>query len=230
MVFPYRKHGFSRLTKQRQSNNLPRSSQKNRFEEALGLGRTAIEHLENATDNGALTRTVAYQEMGRVQLQCADHFAARRTLERAAQTMRQDWFYFEFAMATFPLLAEAILGQHWAKGPASVDKITRTQVHRAARRARVVAWVFVNIRAHAYRISDRAAVACGKTARGIKFFNKAIRTAEQSEARGELARALLDKSAINPQTAAADRKQATRILEELGAVIHPSEQQALGLT
>jgi hypothetical protein len=29
MVFPYRKHGFSRLTKQRQSNNLPRSSQKN---------------------------------------------------------------------------------------------------------------------------------------------------------------------------------------------------------
>ena len=55
---------------------------------------------------------------------------------------------------------------------------------------------------------------------------RSIATAEKQGSPYELARALLDRSLINPETAVADREKGQSLLQELHSVLPEAEQQA----
>jgi hypothetical protein len=73
------------------------------------------------------------------------------------------------------------------------------------------------------------AAAKGKTRRAIKYFDKAIASAQKIGAEYELARSSIDKSLLDHPQAAADRQRGLDLLESLGCVLPDAEVEYLGL-
>ncbi len=63
----------------------------------------------------------------------------------------------------------------------------------------------------------------------IKYFDKAIATAEKITSDYERARALIDKSMLDHPQATADRQHGLEVLESLGCVLPDAEVEYLGL-
>lgn len=132
-------------------------------------------------------------------------------------------------MGTCSLLAEAILGCDWIDGKTGIDRNDRIEGRRIASRARLLCGRFPNLRPHSFRVSGRAATANGKPKKALKYFDKAIATAEKIGARYEHARSLIDKSILDHPDAGTDRKRGLQMLEELGCVLPVAEMKYLDL-
>ena len=80
------------------------------------------------------------------------------------------------------------------------------------------------------RVTGRLAAAKGKQKKAIRYFDKAIESAQKLGADNQHARALIDKSMLDHPSAQADRAKGLQMLEELGCVLPVAEQQYLGIT
>ena len=200
-------------------------SRQGEFETSIKSCLEAIDVLEKC--NGTF-ECVGYQELGRAQLQASDYVHARESLSRAVSLVLGLRF-FESSAPSFPLLAEAILGNKWSGQPNSIAGKDRRKAARTAFVARLTGIVFPNNRPHAYRVSGRAAAANGKAKRAIKYFDRAIVAAEKTGARCEHARALIDKSVLAHTNARADRQRGLEILKGLGCVLPDAECEYLNI-
>jgi hypothetical protein len=95
---------------------------------------------------------------------------------------------------------------------------------RETRLARFVGWRYPNYRAHALRVSGRAAFALRKTTAAARYLERAILAAEKIGARYDLARALLDASRVIPDRADDYLRRGQQLLDELGATVPEAER------
>ncbi len=88
--------------------------------------------------------------------------------------------------------------------------------------------LFPNMRAHTYRVSGRAAVACGKTRQAIRYFERALQEATKFGNRSEYARTLIDKSMlVQGEESASLREEGLKSLKELQTVLPEAEMSML---
>ncbi len=194
-------------------------SRSGRFEQALVHARESL-----ALINKLLTRAIAYQELGRAQIQASDYAGAEVTLREGLKFLRADMFYFDFAIQSFSLYPEAIIGTHWFRGPTGNDLRKRRQAAWAAMTARFWSWSFPNMRAHTLRVSGRVAAACGKTRQAVRYFDQAMIAATKYGNRGEYARALIDKSLlVDGDVANSLRSEGLAILQAHHTVLPDAE-------
>lgn len=193
------------------------------FEQAIFLGARAVSVLEKW--NGVF-KSIAYQELGRAQLQASDYSAARKTLSHAVHLVSRLRF-FEVSVSSFPLLVEAVLGAHWATEPKLIPRPDLNKARRTSFIGRLTGWIFPNNLPHAIRVSGRAACARRKSRKAMKYFDKAIAAAMKIGADYEHARALIDKSMLDYPEAQSDREKGLELLESLGCVLPDAEVEYL---
>src|SRR5262249_47908368 len=137
---------------------------------------------------------------------------------------------FVITAKTYPLAVEAGLGPNW------YDPAEHAAIRADKARMRTIGWVvwkclgigalFMVARAHGLRARGRHAFVTGNRRKALRLINLAITTAEQQGSPYELARALLDRSLINPDTAIPDREKGEALLRELNSVLPEAEQAA----
>ena len=137
---------------------------------------------------------------------------------------------FMMTCKAYPLAVEAGLGPNWH------DAAAHAAIRADKGRMRTIGWVlwkcmgigplFLVARAHCLRVRGRHAFVTGNRRKALRFMDRAIATAEQQGSPYELARALLDRSLINPDTAAADREKGESLLKELSSVLPEAEVAA----
>jgi hypothetical protein len=178
-----------------------------------------------------VARPVAVYTDSFVLLQCSKYEEA---FVRALEAQRLTHRYLGVFMLTskaFPLAVEAGLGPRW-HDPAAHSKITANKgrmkaVSRVLWKCLAMEALFVVARAHCYRVRARYAFVTGKIRKARRLIDRAIAAAEKQGSPYELARALLDRSLINPATAAADREKGQALLAELHSVLPEAERAAL---
>jgi tetratricopeptide (TPR) repeat protein len=190
-----------------------------KFEEAIAYAREALEMLKKS-----LTRSVAWQELGRSLLQGSRYEESEKALHSGIKQMQSDLFYFDYSMQLFSLHTEAIVGAEWSRGPKVVSRDKQRRGNRAASKARFWAMFFPNMRAHTYRVSGRAAMACGKTRQALRYFDRALKEATKFGNRSEYARTLIDKSRlVQGEESAQLREEGLKRLKELHNVLPEAE-------
>ncbi len=179
-------------------------SRRGEFARAIESAREASARLSRA---GLLTVGIAEQELGRAQLQASDYVAAKQTLHDNIRFVVRKLALTETFLDTFSLHTEAVIGDDWVNGSKRVDNKKQKAVSKSSEEAALLCTRFPTLRAHCYRVSGRAALACGRLQKAPKYFDKAIASAEKIGARYELARALIDKSILDHSDAKADRRR-----------------------
>ncbi len=192
-----------------------------RTNEALEHTRCAVEILLRRK---SMAVTIAQGTEGFAHMQASDYAAARSVLEESARRIRAGFWYMEVANPTFPLLVESLLGPRWSDPQGGPGRRVARKAWRKARFARFLGWLFPNLRAHALRVSGRAAFATGKTRRAARYLERSIAAAEAHGARYDLARALLDASLVIPVKADEYRRRGHQLLDELGAAVPDAER------
>jgi tetratricopeptide (TPR) repeat protein len=194
-----------------------------RIDEALDLAERAIESLQQ---RGSWAIGIAWQVLGFVRLQASDYAGARAALEQSRATVRRTLALVEFVGSFSPLLVESLLGPRWADAEAEggPSRTVARQAWRESRFARFIGWRFPNYRAHAWRVSGRAAFARGRTRTASLYFERAITAAEALGARYDLARSLLDAARVLPDRTYDYRRRGQQILDELRAVVPEAER------
>jgi serine/threonine protein kinase/tetratricopeptide (TPR) repeat protein len=200
-------------------------SRQGEFQRGVLHAQAAVDVLEkwNAT-----FKCIAYQELGRTQLQASDYPAARATLRHAVGLVFR-FRFFEISVPSFSLLAEAVLGSNWIVNSESLSRKDRNSAQRMARIARWTGWLFPNNLPHAHRVSARHAVAKGKKRKAMKYFDKALAAAQKVGADYEGARARIDKSMLDYPNSKWDREQGLALLESLGCVLPDAEVEYLNI-
>jgi hypothetical protein len=179
-----------------------------------------------------VARPVAVYTDAFVSLQESDYDRAFvRALE--CQWLTQRFLgIFLWTSKAYPLAVEAGLGPNW-HDPNSSSKI------RADRKLmRQISWIlwkclgiggiFKVTRAYCFRVRGRHAFVMGKTRKALRYFDRAILSAQQHGLPYDRARAILDRSLINGDTAARDRdrEEGQSLLRELSSVLPKAEQLA----
>jgi hypothetical protein len=135
-----------------------------------------------------------------------------------------------FSAKAYPLAIEAGLGPDWHdpdRHPAiRADKSRMRTIIWVLWKCRGIGALFLVARAQSLRVRGRHAFVIGKKQKAVRLLDGAIRTAEKQGSPYELARALLDRSLINPETAVADREKGQSLLRELHCVLPEAEQLA----
>jgi tetratricopeptide (TPR) repeat protein len=195
-------------------------SRRGKFEEAIQYAREALEMVRKH-----FTRSVASQELGRALLQGSQYDESEQILRNGIKQMHSDFFYFDYSMQLFSLHTEAIVGAEWSRGSKVVSRDKQRRGNRAASKARFWAMFFPNMRAHTYRVSGRAAAACGKTGKALRYFDRALKEATKFGNRSEYARTLIDKSRlIDGEESARLREEGLKRLQELHNVLPDAER------
>jgi hypothetical protein len=177
-----------------------------------------------------VTRSVAVYTDAFVLLQCSEY---DKSFERALESQRLTQRFLGVFMLTskaYPLAVEAGLGPNWH------DPAAHSAIRSDRPRMRTIAWglykclgigaLFVVARAHCLRVRARHAFVTGKVRKARRLIDRAIAAAEKQGSPYELARALLDRSLIDPATAECDRAKGESLLAELHSVLPSAEQAA----
>ncbi|MFN7842811.1 MAG: protein kinase domain-containing protein [Pirellula sp.] len=196
------------------ADGLARSGQ---YSQAVQLAQEAEAVLDGASHH------VCLQELARTLLNASRY---REAAEAARRCIRETLTcaIVEISADGFPIMIEALLGEHWATDRRAISKAN----HRSARFyslfALCLGFLFCSLRPHCTRVRGRLAVASGRNRKGARLFTKAIQVAEQSGARYELARALIDRSRLRGKGFRVDYDRGCQLLNELGGVLPPKER------
>ena len=194
-------------------------------EEAIEFCRQAIDILEECN---SVFKCIAYQELGRVQMQASDYAESARALETSVKKMFR-LRIFEISTPALSLLAEAILANHWISKTHSLPFGKRFKAKRLLCYSWIASRFFPNNRAHHFRVSGRLAHTCGRPKKAIKCFEKAVAAASEFGLKYEHSRALIDKSMLDYAEAKLDRQRGLDLLESLGCVLPDAEVEYLGI-
>lgn len=201
---------------------------------ADALGRRG--QVELALDESDISLASIWN-MGVVAIPIATHTRAFVFLQGSQYTIASELLEFarrfavkklvhvnDMTIRTYPLLAESLLGGHWH---AAVDRRTLRRVGRVLRTARMLSWMFPNLRPQTYRMLGRAAAARGRRRSGIRWFHRAMAAAQQVDADYELARAKIDLAALDDDHRDRLLQEACEMLRELQATIPAEEAWSL---
>ena len=172
---------------------------------------------------------IASQELARALLQGSEYKSAEETASDSIREAWKEWSLMELCLDSYAILVEAIGADHWHRGAAFFSRPRKRFAARMARRSRIVSWFFPSLKPHALRVSGRASVILGKTARAEQYFARAIKSAQESGADFECARTLIDRSMLEGINAEQDRSQGLEKLEYLGCVLPDAEVEYLGI-
>lgn len=174
--------------------------------------------------------SIAEIQKSRVELYARNYTIAREPLWRSVKAMYRRLVYCEISVPAFGLLVEAILGKDWASGKNSrLSSRDRWKARAFSTISRMSSRQFPSNRPLAYRMTARVCTARGKVRSAMKWFDRAIRVAEQLGCEYERARALLDKSMLDYPQATADRQRGLDLMESLGCVVPEAEIEYLGI-
>lgn len=175
-----------------------------------------------------MARPIAVFTDAFVRLQASENDLAFNAAILSQKLTEQSLGVFLVTAKAYPLAIEAGLGPDWHD----------PQLHSAIRsnkaRMRKLWWIvwktvaigalFLVARAHGLRVRGRYAFVMGRRSKAIRLFNRAVVVAEQQGSPYELARTLLDRSLVNPESANEDRRVGFSMLKELNAVLPAAEQ------
>ncbi|MCA9138066.1 MAG: protein kinase [Planctomycetales bacterium] len=172
-----------------------------------------------------VSRSVALHHLGFLHIQASLYDKAVETFETVQKQLRQDLFYAEFAIRTYPWLIEALLGPDWTT-PTSGARVSRAR--KLAFQCHFFAWCYPTIRAHSQRMFGRLAAIRGNHTKAARTFKKSIQTAEQYDGRYDFARGLLDLAAVQEKDRDENRAKAVSLLKRLESTIPHAESWLLG--
>ena len=177
-----------------------------------------------------VTRPVAVCTEAYVLLQASKYDQAFASALLAQRLTERGVGVFIVSAKAYPLAIEAGLGPNWH------DPNAHAAIRADKGRMRTMTWVlwkclgigalFMVARAHSLRVRGRHAFVTGHRRKAVRLIHRAIAIAEKQGSPYELARALLDRSLINPDTAVADREKGQSLLRELSSVLPVAEQTA----
>jgi tetratricopeptide (TPR) repeat protein len=202
------------------ANALSRMGRLDEAHQHLSQALAAIEGLHRP-----LTRSIALVHAGFVYLQSSDYEQAITVLDESRRVLQSELMYFEYQVGAYPRLIEALLGPDWH------NPLPRAVLRRAKRfslMSRLFGWRFPTLRPHALRIRGRLLWASGRGRKAVKAFEKAISAARGLGADYDLARSLLDLSAIDANRRDELRAEGIAMLKRLKAVIPFAERWQLG--
>ena len=120
---------------------------------------------------------------------------------------------------------ESVAGPDWSLNPTPVN---RRVVRRRCRIARLLAAFHPKIRPHLLRSRGRAFTVLGKRQKSIKELERAVSCARKLGMPYDLAKSLLDLSAVKEAKRDENRAEAIRLLKEMESVIPRAESWLLG--
>jgi tetratricopeptide (TPR) repeat protein len=169
---------------------------------------------------GSIGEVTAWNHLGFVELQSSDYSAAVAALETSRRLMEGKLLFLEYAIHTYPLLIEALVGPDWTT-PRDDPSIRRA--HRLRWKARFFASRFPNAHPHTMRVLGRLFAVRGSFRKARRCLERAVESARRLGHEYQLARSLLDLAAVDAKRGQELRHEASEILRRLGAVIPAAE-------
>ncbi len=162
---------------------------------------------------------------GFVLLQCSDYRRASEISDVSWRTAIKHYRLMDVCLRGLAWNLESVAGPEWADQPWEIE---RSLVRKRCRWAWLLAFPHFKIRPHLLRARGRALSVLGKRRQAIKSIKKAVANARKFGMKYDLAKALLDLAAIEPQGREENREEAIKLLKEQESVIPRAEAWMLG--
>ena len=172
-----------------------------------------------------LTTPIYLAHCGFVFLQVSKYDFATTFADRSLRTAVRHLRLMDVCLRGLAWYLECIAGPTWAADPTPFD---RRLVRKRCRWARLLARFHVKIRPHLLRSRGRAFTALGKTRKGIRNFELAVKSARQLGMKYDLGKSLLDLAAVKEEGREENRTEAIDLLKEMESVIPRAESWLLG--
>ena len=162
---------------------------------------------------------------GYVLLQSSEYAAAKRILEEAWHLAWERKLLMEWVLRCLPYLIESWVGPTWQEPS---EQRTHARLRRLIRAARILYVSYPNLRSPLDRVRGRAFLTRGKSRKAVRWFERAVASAKTLDMRYDLAKSLLDLSAVKEDGRDNNRRTAISLLKETESVIPRAESWLLG--
>jgi tetratricopeptide (TPR) repeat protein len=172
-----------------------------------------------------LTTSIFFAQRSFVYLQASHYELAKLSADFSWRYAVRQMHVMDVCVRGLGWYLECVAGPDWRTKSLEME---RHLVRKRCRWARLIAIFHVEIRSHLLRARGRAFVALGKTRKGIRSIEKAVRVARELGMKYDLAKSLLDLAAVKESGRDQNRREAVVLLKEVESVIPRAEAWLLG--